>query len=77
MTPDRWLTSVSTSPPICFGTSTGVEVRFFMPVLNVPFRLMYVFNLQRGDCPGASCVLNDRFQPQEGRLFKFAIGTTF
>ena len=60
-----------------FRTSTGVEVRFFMPVLNVPFRLMYVFNLQRGDCPGASCVLNDRFQPQEGRLFKFAIGTTF
>ena len=61
-----------------FRTSTGVEVRFFMPVLNVPFRLMYVFNPQRGDCPdGASCVLNDRFQPQEASLFKFAIGTTF
>ena len=64
--------------PDLFRTSTGIEVRFFMPVLNVPFRLMYVFNLQRGDCPdGASCVLNDRFQPQEGSLFKFAIGTTF
>ena len=61
-----------------FRTSTGAEVRFFMPVLNVPFRLIYVFNPQRGDCPdGASCVLNDRFRPQEGRLFKFAIGTTF
>jgi outer membrane protein insertion porin family len=61
-----------------FRTSTGVEVRFFMPVLNVPFRLIYVFNPQRGDCPdGPSCVLNDRFQPQEGSLFKFAIGTTF
>jgi len=61
-----------------FRTSTGAEVRFFMPVLNVPFRLIYVFNTQRGDCPdGPSCVLNDRFQPQEGSLFKFAIGTTF
>ena len=61
-----------------FRTSTGAEVRFFMPVLNVPFRLIYVFNPQRGDCPnGASCVLNDRFRPQEGSLFKFAIGTTF
>ena len=61
-----------------FRTSTGIEVRFFMPVLNVPFRLIYAFNPQRGDCPdGASCVLNDRFQPQESSLFKFAIGTTF
>ena len=61
-----------------FRTSTGAEVRFFMPVLNVPFRLIYVFNPQRGDCPnGASCVLNDRFRPQEGSLFKFAIGATF
>ena len=54
-----------------FRTSTGAEVRFFMPVLNVPFRLIYVFNPQRGN------VLNDRFQPQESSLFKFAIGTTF
>ena len=61
-----------------FRTSTGIEVRFFMPVLNVPFRLIYAFNPQRGDCPdGNSCVLNDRFQPQESSLFKFAIGTTF
>ena len=61
-----------------FRTSTGFEVRFFIPVLNVPFRLIYAFNPQRGDCPdGVSCVLNDRFQPQESKLFKFAIGTTF
>jgi len=46
-------------------------------VLNVPFRLIYAFNPQRGVCPGPTCVLNDRFQPQEGSLFKFAIGTTF
>ena len=54
-----------------FRTSTGAELRFFMPVLNVPFRLIYAWNPQRGD------VLNDRFQPQEGRVFKFAVGTTF
>ena len=54
-----------------FRVSTGAEVRFFMPVLNVPFRLIYVFNPQRGD------TLNDRFEPQEASLFKFAIGTTF
>ena len=30
-----------------FKTSTGVELRFFMPVLNVPFRLIYAFNPQR------------------------------
>ena len=52
-------------------TSAGAELRFFMPVLNVPFRLIYAWNLQRGN------VLNDRFQPQEPRLFKFAVGTTF
>jgi outer membrane protein insertion porin family len=54
-----------------FRTSAGAELRFFMPVLNVPFRLIYAWNIQRGN------VLNDRFEPQEPRLFKFAIGTTF
>src|SRR4029077_13741920 len=33
-----------------FITSTGAEIRFFMPVLNVPFRLIFADNLQRGDC---------------------------
>ena len=60
-----------------FRTSTGAELRFFMPILNVPFRLIYAWNPQRGECPGATCVLNDRFQPQEGTVFKFAVGTTF
>ena len=60
-----------------FRTSTGAELRFFMPILNVPFRLIYAWNLQKGECPGASCVLNDRFQPQEASVFKFAVGTTF
>jgi len=45
-------------------TSTGVEVRFIMPVLNVPFRLIYAFNPNR-----------DSFQPKSA--FRFAVGTTF
>jgi outer membrane protein insertion porin family len=45
-------------------TSTGAELRFIMPVLNVPFRLIYAFNLSR-----------DSFQP--AHTFKFAVGTTF
>ena len=45
-------------------TSTGAEVRFTMPVLNVPFRLIYAWNPNR-----------DAFQP--ATAFKFAVGTTF
>lgn len=45
-------------------TSTGGEVRFFVPVLNVPFRLIYAFNPHR-----------DIWQP--ATAFKFGIGTTF
>jgi outer membrane protein insertion porin family len=45
-------------------TSSGVEVRFMVPVLNVPFRLIYAWNTYR-----------DVFQP--ARTFKFAVGTTF
>ena len=54
-----------------FKTSTGAELRFFMPVLNVPFRLIYAWNPQRGG------VFNDRFEPQEETVFRFAVGTTF
>jgi outer membrane protein insertion porin family len=45
-------------------TSTGAEMRFLMPVLNVPFRLIYAYNANR-----------DSFQPRTA--FKFAVGTTF
>jgi outer membrane protein insertion porin family len=45
-------------------TSTGAELRFIMPVLNVPFRLIYAWNPNR-----------DAFQPKS--TFKFAVGTTF
>jgi outer membrane protein insertion porin family len=45
-------------------TSSGAEVRFMVPVMNVPFRLIYSWNLYR-----------DSFQPARG--FKFAVGTMF
>jgi outer membrane protein insertion porin family len=45
-------------------TSTGGEIRFTMPVINIPFRLIYAFNPNR-----------DTFQPKSA--FKFAVGTTF
>ena len=45
-------------------TSTGVELRAIVPMLNVPFRLIYAWNIYR-----------DAFQP--ARALKFAVGTTF
>jgi outer membrane protein insertion porin family len=54
-----------------FKTSTGGEIRFFMPVLNVPFRLIFAYNPQRGG------VLNNQLQPQKAFQFRFAVGTTF
>ena len=54
-----------------FKTSTGAEVRFFMPVLNVPFRLIFAYNPQRGG------VLDNTGQPQGAFAFRFAVGTTF
>jgi outer membrane protein assembly factor BamA len=54
-----------------FKTSTGVELRFFMPVLNVPFRLIAAYNPQRGG------VLNNNFQLTPKFTFRFAVGTTF
>jgi outer membrane protein insertion porin family len=54
-----------------FKTSTGVELRFFMPVLNVPFRLIYAWNPQRLG------VLDNNLQPAKGSVFRFAVGTTF
>lgn len=45
-------------------TSSGVELRVFIPVLNVPLRLIQAWNVYR-----------DAFQP--ARAFKVAVGTTF
>jgi outer membrane protein insertion porin family len=54
-----------------FKASTGAEVRFFMPVLNVPFRLIFAYN------PFRAGVLNNNLQPQGAFAFKFAVGSTF
>jgi outer membrane protein insertion porin family len=54
-----------------FKTSTGAEVRFFMPVLNVPFRLIFAYNPQRDG------VLDNSFRPQQKFTFRFAVGSTF
>ena len=54
-----------------FKTSTGVELRFFMPVLNVPFRLIYSWNPQREG------VLDNQYRPAKATTFRFAVGTTF
>ena len=55
-----------------FKTSTGVEMRFFMPVINVPFRLIFAYNPQR-----AGVLASNTLQPQKAFQFRFAVGTTF
>ena len=68
------------SPPIAFRTvgqtsafktSTGAEIRFFMPVLNVPFRLIFSMNPQRGN------VLDNNLNFEKRFKFRFAVGSTF
>jgi outer membrane protein insertion porin family len=54
-----------------FKVSTGAEIRFFMPVLNVPFRLIFAHN------PSRKGVLDNNFQPAKEFTFRFAVGTTF
>ena len=54
-----------------FKTSTGLEIRFFMPVLNVPFRLIFAYN------PSRAGVYDNTLQPQKAFQFRFAVGSTF
>jgi outer membrane protein assembly factor BamA len=54
-----------------FKTSTGAEIRFFMPVLNVPFRLIFAYNPQRAG------IFDNQLLPQKKFTFKFAVGSTF
>jgi outer membrane protein assembly factor BamA len=54
-----------------FKTSTGLELRFFMPVLNVPFRLIGAWN------PSRFGVFNNNLEPTKQFTFRFAVGTTF
>ena len=60
---------VGTTP--AFKSSVGAEIRFFMPVLNVPFRLIFAANPSRGN------VLDNSLQPEKKFKFRFAVGTTF
>jgi outer membrane protein insertion porin family len=54
-----------------FIMSTGAEVRFFMPVLNVPFRLIYAHNMNRDG------IYDNNLQPVKANTFRFAVGSTF
>lgn len=54
-----------------FKTSMGAEVRFMMPVLNIPFRLIAAYNPSRGN------VLDNQLQPTRRITYRFAVGTTF
>ena len=54
-----------------FVMSTGAEVRFFMPVLNVPFRLIYAHNMNRDG------VYDNNLRPVKADTFRFAVGSTF
>jgi len=63
--------TIVTGKASAFKTSMGGEVRFFMPVLNVPFRLIAAYNPQRYG------VLDNNLQPAKKFTFRFAVGTTF
>jgi outer membrane protein insertion porin family len=54
-----------------FVASTGGEVRFFMPVLNVPFRLIFARNIKYEG------ILDNNYQPEKKWRFRFAVGSTF
>ncbi len=57
-----------------FKASTGAEIRFFMPVLNVPFRLIFAHNPSRDNVYDTN---SSNFQPAKKFTFRFAVGTTF
>ena len=78
--PNAILTPISVTPEVttttvgeasAFKTSVGAEIRFFMPVLNVPFRLIFAMN------PNRYGVLDNNLQPEKKYKFRFAVGTTF
>ena len=72
LTPDPFVptTRVIDRTP-AFKTSTGLELRFFMPVLNVPFRLIASYN------PSRRGVFNNNLEPTKRFTFRFAVGTSF
>jgi outer membrane protein insertion porin family len=54
-----------------FVSSTGAEVRFFMPVLNVPFRLIFAKNINYDG------IYTNNYEPEKKFRFRFAVGSTF
>ena len=59
-----------------FGPATHALLRIaagllFMPVINVPFRLIFAVN------PSREGVLGNDLRPQEFFQFRFAVGSTF
>ena len=71
LTPPGSIKTVVTGRSSAFKTSAGGEVRFFMPVLNVPFRLIAAYN------PSRFGVLNNNLVNTPRFVFRFAVGTTF
>ncbi len=65
------ITSQKIGEASAFKTSLGAEIRFFMPVLNVPFRLIFAMN------PNRYGVLDNNLQAEKKYKFRFAVGTTF
>ena len=61
-----------------FRTSTGVELQILLPVINVPFRVIYAINPNRlysnfvGPTTGTPFAIHEKFNQ-----FKFTIGRTF
>jgi outer membrane protein insertion porin family len=68
---DPVVTTTTIGEAAAFKTSIGAEIRFFMPVLNVPFRLIFAMN------PNRYGVLDNNLLPEKKYKFRFAVGTTF
>lgn len=69
--PDPTIERIKVGETSAFKSSIGAEIRFFMPVLNVPFRLIFAMNPSRGG------VLDNNLQPEKKWKFRFAVGSTF
>jgi outer membrane protein insertion porin family len=65
------VTTTTVGEAYAFKSSIGAEIRFFMPVLNVPFRLIFAMN------PSRYGVLDNNLEPEKKYRFRFAVGTTF
>lgn len=55
-----------------YRASLGVELRIQVPVVNLPFRLIYAYNPNAKVKPGPT-----RLFPEERSVFRFSVGRTF